>query len=336
MKVPGEELIIALWKTVAEKGVGGLWKPYQMRREGLATAEIQRRERLLLAQTEREVEEIRSGQKNVSDIRLKIGFADEQRPNLLGKRVEPVIELSAIMEDINHETRCERLSRGINITKALFHAEDDLSQGAESEPDGEVDDDWFARWKEYAGGVSKEQLQLLWGRLLAGELKSPGAFSLRFLDFVRNLSSVEASLIQKLSKFNFEGMIWADSKLLKMDLNFNQLLELEALGVLTGVTGGLSQKLRSGEQNRWVSGIALYNGKGLIIEHDDPQKTTTLRGYKVTALGSQIFGLGDFSNSIDVLREFSSHLGKEGFKVYFATCESVNGNSYYKKGELLV
>ena len=36
--------------------------------------------------------------------------------------------------------------------------------------------------------MSSEELQTLWGRTLAGEIKSPGSYSLRTLDFLKNLS----------------------------------------------------------------------------------------------------------------------------------------------------
>ena len=61
MEFPGEKLVIKLWETVTEKGIGGLLSPWQTRREGRAQADIQRNERLVLAQTERDVADIRSG-----------------------------------------------------------------------------------------------------------------------------------------------------------------------------------------------------------------------------------------------------------------------------------
>lgn len=36
MNWPGENLIIKLWESLTEKGVGSLLKPWQMRREGYA------------------------------------------------------------------------------------------------------------------------------------------------------------------------------------------------------------------------------------------------------------------------------------------------------------
>lgn len=53
---PGEQLVIRLWDTLSEKGVGSLLRPWQMKREGMAQIEIRRAELLALAQAEKDAE----------------------------------------------------------------------------------------------------------------------------------------------------------------------------------------------------------------------------------------------------------------------------------------
>ncbi len=50
MEFPGEKLVIKLWETVAERGIGGLFRPWQMRREGRVSIELKREELLVIAQ----------------------------------------------------------------------------------------------------------------------------------------------------------------------------------------------------------------------------------------------------------------------------------------------
>jgi hypothetical protein len=69
--------------------------------------------------------------------------------------------------------------------------------------EGPVDPDWIARFFSHAQDVSQSDMQVLWGRLLSGEVAKPGTFSLRTLDLVRNLSINEAQLFSNLSKFVF-------------------------------------------------------------------------------------------------------------------------------------
>lgn len=40
MDIPGEKLIIKLWETIADKGIGSLLKPWQIRREGVTVNQM--------------------------------------------------------------------------------------------------------------------------------------------------------------------------------------------------------------------------------------------------------------------------------------------------------
>ena len=61
MNWPGEGLLIKLWDTLAEKGIGGLLKPWQIKREAKAQLEARRLEIVALADAEREADNIRAG-----------------------------------------------------------------------------------------------------------------------------------------------------------------------------------------------------------------------------------------------------------------------------------
>lgn len=65
MDFPGEKLVIKLWETLAEKGVGSLLSPWQAGREGRARNEVRRQEILMLAQAEKDAADIRSGKKQL-------------------------------------------------------------------------------------------------------------------------------------------------------------------------------------------------------------------------------------------------------------------------------
>ena len=63
------------------------------------------------------------------------------------------------------------------------------------------DDDWIARFFDYSKDVSDEHVQYLWGRILSREIQQPRTFSVRTLNFLRNLSRSEAELIEKLAPY---------------------------------------------------------------------------------------------------------------------------------------
>lgn len=54
--------------------------------------------------------------------------------------------------------------------------------------DEPVDDDWIGRFFSFAEDISNEEMQVLWGKILAGEIKKPKTFSIRTLELIRNLT----------------------------------------------------------------------------------------------------------------------------------------------------
>ena len=65
MEFFGEKLVIKLWETLAEKGVGSLLSPWQTIREGKARNNLRREELLMLAQAEVDTADIRAGRKRL-------------------------------------------------------------------------------------------------------------------------------------------------------------------------------------------------------------------------------------------------------------------------------
>lgn len=72
-------------------------------------------------------------------------------------------------------------------------------------PDERPDEDWINRFFRYAEDVSSEQMRVLWGRILAGEVGRPGSFSLKTLDFVRSLTKQDANLLELFAKVALEA-----------------------------------------------------------------------------------------------------------------------------------
>lgn len=60
----------------------------------------------------------------------------------------------------------------------------------------EVEQDWFLKWMEISQMVSRENVQEMLAKLLSGEIKNSGTFSLRALDILKNLSKEELNLFQ--------------------------------------------------------------------------------------------------------------------------------------------
>lgn len=316
MTWPGEGLLIKLWETLAEKGVGGLLRPWQIKREGKAQIEVRRLELVALADAEREADEIRAGRLDVSHSRYALALPP---PIQSGERqrIEPTLEPRPAIEVSIAAAIGDGLRREVNVAKAITHAEEELKNDPQAPPERTIDPDWLFRWRDSAGSVSSEELQSLWGRLLAGEVKSPGSFSLRTLELLRNLSAQEAGRIAILAKFVIGDIIVRDHKDIfdAEQLTFRLLLDMQDLGVISGVESlGLTRTFNSVDQSTFITPLC-SNGRVLLVKDSDPKKELKISVYSLTAVGKQLLRLGKFPPHEGYLRAVGEHVKTKGFTV---------------------
>lgn len=88
-----------------------------------------------------------------------------------------------------------------NFINSANFASEELLRTEAQETNDNIDFDWIMRFFDAVGNVSNEELQKLWGKVLAGEIKQPGTCSLRTMDIIHNMSSKEAKIYSKLCKF---------------------------------------------------------------------------------------------------------------------------------------
>jgi hypothetical protein len=71
----------------------------------------------------------------------------------------------------------------------------------------EIDEDWLNLFARIAEDKSSEELKSLFGRILAGEVRRPGAFSLRTLQFLSTLSRAHASQVTAFFAYALDGIV---------------------------------------------------------------------------------------------------------------------------------
>jgi hypothetical protein len=90
--------------------------------------------------------------------------------------------------------RARESRRQKNLEGTLRQAARALPEHVSETP---VDPDWIAEFFNNCQDIGDEQMQILWGRLLAGEVAAPGSFSRQTLDIVRLLSKADADLFSR-------------------------------------------------------------------------------------------------------------------------------------------
>ena len=124
---------------------------------------------------------------------------EEAQENVRRQLTEPGVTVEgelAIAEAVQQRVRFQEEKRQRNILAIVSEAAEQLT--AEEVEDHEPNHDWTARFFNEAQDVSSEEMQLLWAKVLAGEVERPGRTSLRTLGVLRDLDRETAVAFRKL------------------------------------------------------------------------------------------------------------------------------------------
>ena len=334
--VPGEKLLIKMWETVADKIVGTILSSWQTRRESRARTDAERERTLRLTQLELDVERIKKGEVVVEESPFGFKLVPVSQRESAAPSNE---ETSQSLRQIATSNRLtEDAYKEVNIAFALLHAEAALENDPSAPPEMDLAADWFYRWRSCAGEVSATQLQDLLGRILAGEIKAPGTFSLRTLDFVRNLSADEARMIARLAPFVSSNakLAWCFDDHLLEDYGFsnNDAIQLESLGILASLNhAGLGRKavIESGNLTDIV-----YGEHVLQLRAGPSPSSFTLPGWSVTPVGAQVVSLCSSAPNFNYLNKLAHVFSLHGFDVALGRIvTNANGSTTVEEGTIL-
>lgn len=117
----------------------------------------------------------------------------DARSNLVSPETEVQGEIT-LEESITQRIQFQEYKRQANIEAVVRRAAEEL--GEKQVQDHDVDHDWTARFFSDVQDVSSEEMQVLWGRVLAGEVERPGNTSIRTLGILKNLDRTAAQLFK--------------------------------------------------------------------------------------------------------------------------------------------
>lgn len=181
-----------------------------------------------------EIEKIGNAMREASDIPVdydKNGVSmDTKDFNSFSKRAEYRHKYQELVKQKNIECVTE---------KAYL-----LLQGKPEIPNVSVDSDWMLRFFNSVQDISNEDMQQLWAKILSEEILSPGAVSLRTLTILAQMTSEEAKLFERVSKYilhcesGFAGIedyfIPSDEEITGVaGISFVDILRLEEMGLFS-------------------------------------------------------------------------------------------------------
>ena len=151
----------------------------------------------------------------------------------------------------------------------------------------DIDDDWLNVFERYAEDASTERMQRLWGRVIAGEVRKPGKYSMRTLRFLSEFSQADALAFSEFCAISFGD--FAPTKLAKPDdEDIRSLIYLESSGLIQGATNaGLTVSINYNPNGQ------LYireSGLGILIQ-GEPNTKFVRPVITLTPLGQELLTL---------------------------------------------
>ncbi|MBQ4439169.1 DUF2806 domain-containing protein [bacterium] len=159
-----------------------------------------------------------------------------------GKVMIDGTDFSELAKRANGRLVFQELKKQNNIDNVVGYAAQDLSNEkvVSEQP---VDIDWVTRFFDSVSDVSSEDMQRIWGKILAGEVKRPGTFSLRTLQVIKNINKEEAKLFEKIAPFVmschadkdktfFDSFLFAGKIMNKYGIYFPDIMRLNDAGLL--------------------------------------------------------------------------------------------------------
>lgn len=179
---------------------------------------------------------------------------------------------------------------------------DDLESAQGSNDKDKFSFDWLMRFFDAVGNISNDDLQRLWGKVLANEITRPKSCSLRTLDMVRNMPPEEAKTFSLLCRYVMQSgdSYYIDSAgffceedgnqgcrdyIQKLELSYEEhivpLLEAGALSIDHDLAIYINKD----------NNLEFHNDKlcGVVISYNDESVLFQREAYFLTYSGKELF-----------------------------------------------
>ena len=202
----------------------------------------------------------------------------------------------------------------LNIESITSYAANDLKNETQVS-DTHVDEDWITRFFNYAKEISNEEMQIIWGKILAGEVKSPNSYSLRTLEILRNLTKEEADILIKIADFvitlDDDYFIFKGKRTPKgytlheiHKIRYSDMLKLMEAGIIQ--SGDLNYEIL--RQPHDIENTFFSSYYAIFFTKKANDNDTSLPIFGFTKSGSELLCLLKTTPNIDYLNDFGVEL----------------------------
>lgn len=121
-------------------------------------------------------------------------------PTKLKRLAKAEADIKILEQQTDQRLQTQELIFQQNLNSIVSKSVDSLTEY----PTGIVDQDWSINFVTCAKQISNNYMQELWAKILAGEINTPGSFSLRTVNTLKNISRSEAELFKEFCSYLIE------------------------------------------------------------------------------------------------------------------------------------
>ena len=232
-------------------------------------------------------------------------------------------QVAALQERSLNRLEYQNVVRQINLEAVLENAAAELTEETDvsQEP---VNNDWTVRFFNIIEEISSEEMQAIWGKVLAGEVKRPGSYSLRTLDILRNLTQQEASFFREVANLVIVAKAKASgqnsafiykSSYVGKNVDYHKFLRLFDCGLIQPVVGKFKWDL--GEKKVIIK-VGIGNKTLRISGIANPTGIVSFQKYTLTSAGLELMHLIDANSPLEYIKEFGQIFAKMKLKTEYA------------------
>ena len=238
-----------------------------------------------------------------------------------------------ISDMINSRIRFQEQKRHRNIEAVVGQAA--LEVGDKEVQDREPDHDWTARFFTDVQDVSSQEMQLLWSKVLAGEVERPGSTSVRSLSVLKNMDKKASRLFVTLcslcvfvrlddgtihdARVPSLGQDPTQNSLSDYGLGFGALNVLNEHGlIITDYKSWNSFDVYNDHRNDATSAHLVFQGTTWDLSMADQNATTRniqMSGVALTRAGIELSGVVQIVESKNFALELIKFFHKQGINM---------------------
>lgn len=114
---------------------------------------------------------------------------------------------------------------------AMYALAENVEDSDAQECKGDFNATWDARFWNYAQDMRDEDVQRIWGRLLAGEFKQPGSFSLKTLDVLHSIDTHDVRDFERIAPYVLNSTLVLNAVFKHLNIDFYREATLESVGI---------------------------------------------------------------------------------------------------------